>query len=195
MGSSLYTTLVGFLSFYDSQFKPLRAVMPRILCTTQRLGNQPKIWRAGRASGSPPGITYTRLKRPWNPRRAWPCPQDARGPHGAGRRHGALVAAMPAATPVDSSPRRSARTTRSMISTGWGPPDMAMPILRMLCLWCARLEGRTLRRSRPVPAIDLPTAPASPGVGRSLAPPRHARTARRSARRSAVHPDAAGLGR
>jgi len=38
--------------------QPSRAVMPRILCTTQRLGNQPKIWRAGRASGSPPVITY-----------------------------------------------------------------------------------------------------------------------------------------
>src|SRR5262245_21347429 len=61
-----------------------------------------------------------------------------------------------------------------MISAGLGPPDMAMLILLMVCLWCARPEGRTLRRSRPVPAIDLPTAPASPGAGRSPAPPRHA---------------------
>ena len=76
-----------------------------------------------------------------------------------------------------------------------GAPDMAMLILCMFCLWFARLEGSTLRRSRPVPAIDRPTAPASPGAGRSLAQLRHARTARRSARRSAVHPDAAGLGR
>ena len=115
--------------------------------------------------------------------------KNARGPHRAGRQDRELIAAMTFGDPgrliaealgeddeVDDLGRVGA--TRN----GDADPAHALPLV-------CRHQGSTLRRWMPVLATGRPRASGLPVVGRFQARRRHARTARRSARRSADRPD------